>query len=498
MIWLLLLGLITYFIVQRVTGITRTPIWALWFVAMLPAFSLVGWTLAFRGQRPMPPELVILMFVLCLSLYLYLIQRGRISPTSPIDAVPQGQTLGTETPADPQSEPPVSRPINKDEESSLQTCFPWSVYYLQNLEYRPQAVICRGQLRTTPEVAYQTIRENVESKFGDRFYVVFQEGLNDKPFFALVPNPQASGEEKQTRKSLARPGIAIGLAVMTLFTTTLAGLQIIGKELDTDLSVLPQGLPYAIALMTFFSVRAAGHYLTTRRHQIAATLPYFIPVIPLPLLPVGTVGAFIQIRSPIPSRKALFDFGVVGAIAGLVIALPLLLWGLDHSTVVNLPQRPGLFDFQALSPRFSLLLAVFSKLALGGELVAERAIRLHPVAVAGWIGLMFTAFNLMPVGQLDGGRMVHAMFGQRTGAAIGQISRLLLLALAFAQQMASSQQHLLVWAILLLLLPVTDEPALNDVTELNNARDVIGLIILAMLLMIVLPAPKVVLAWLNL
>jgi membrane-associated protease RseP (regulator of RpoE activity) len=496
MIWLLLLGLITYFIVQRVTGITRTPVWALWFVAMLPAFSLVGWTLAFRGQRPMPPELVILMFVLCLSLYLYLIQRGRISSTSTVEAGTPGQTQNSETPHDSQVEPLALRPINKAEESSLQTCFPWSVYYLQNFEYRPQAVICRGQLRTTPDVAYKTIRENVESKFGDRFFVVFQDGPNNKPFFALVPNPHTSSqeksEEKQGRQTLTRPGIAIGLAVMTLFTTTLAGLQIIGKTLDTELSVLPLGLPYAIALMSFFSIRAAGHYWATRCHKIAATLPYFIPVIPLPLLPVGTVGAFIQIRSPIPDRKALFDVGVVGAIAGLVVSLALLLWGLDHSTVVSLPQKPSLFDFQALNPRFSLLLALFGKLTLGSELVAQKAIGLHPVAVAGWIGLVFTAFNLMPVGQLDGGRMVHAMFGQRTGAVIGQVSRLLFLALAFAQQ------HLLVWAILLLLLPATDEPALNDVTELDNARDLIGLLILAFLLVVILPAPKVVLAWLNL
>ena len=125
-------------------------------------------------------------------------------------------------------------------------------------------------------------------------------------------------------------------------------------------------------------------------------------------------------------------------------------------------------------------------------MAAQKAIDLHPIAIAGWIGLLFSAFNLMPVGQLDGGRMVHAMFGQRTGAAIGQISRLLLLVLAFAQQ------HLLLWAILLLLLPATDEPALNDVTELNHTRDAIGLLTLALVLLIILPAPKVVLAWLSL
>ncbi|MCY7322205.1 MAG: site-2 protease family protein, partial [Phormidesmis sp. CAN_BIN36] len=290
------------------------------------------------------------------------------------------------------------------------------------------------------------------------------------------------------------PGVALGLAAMTLLTTTLAGLEIAGKQPMLEPSVLVQGLPYALATMGFFATRSLGSYWTARRYHVAATLPYFIPVIPLPLLPLGTVGSFIQIRSPIPHRKALFDQGVVGALAGIAIAIPLLFWGLDHSSVVALSSKPGvgLLSFEALNPKYSLVLAVLGKLALGSQLVAQKAIDLHPIAVAGWIGLLFSAFNLMPVGQLDGGRMVHAMFGQRTGAAIGQISRLLLLVLAFAQQ------HLLLWAILLLLLPATDEPALNDVTELNNARDVIGLLTLALVLLIILPAPKVVLAWLSL
>ncbi len=492
-IWLLVLGLITYFIVQRVTGITRTPVWALWLVAMMPAFLLTTWAIAFGTQRRMPLELVILLFVGCLALYLYLIQKGRIAPTSAIDTAAHPPTSTSETLSEQPAEPSISRPINQAEETSLQGCFPWSVYYLQTIEYRPQAVICRGQLRTTPDVAYKTIQENVEGKFGNRFFVVFQEGLNDKPFFALVPNPQASLEARQDRR-LTRPGVALGLAAMTLLTTTLAGSEIAGKQPTLEASVLMQGLPYALAIMGFFAVRSLACYWTTRRYRVAATLPYFIPVIPLPLLPLGTVGSFIQLRSPIPDRKALFDVGVIGALAGMAIAIPLLFWGLDHSSVVALPPKPGagLLSFEALNPKYSLVLAVLGKLALGSQLAAQKAINLHPIAVAGWIGLLFSAFNLMPVGQLDGGRMVHAMFGQRTGAAIGQVSRLLLLILSFAQQ------HLLLWAILLLLLPATDEPALNDVTELNNARDVIGLLTLALVLLIILPAPKVALAWLSL
>ncbi|MDD1429169.1 site-2 protease family protein, partial [Dolichospermum sp. ST_sed9] len=118
------------------------------------------------------------------------------------------------------------------------------------------------------------------------------------------------------------------------------------------------------------------------------------------------------------------------------------------------------------------------------ELTAKSAIDLHPVAVAGFLGLIVTALNLMPVGQLDGGHIVHAMFGQRTAVIIGQIARLLLLMLSFIRE------EFLLWAIILLFVPLVDEPALNDVTELDNKRDFLGLISMALLLLIVLPLPQ--------
>jgi membrane-associated protease RseP (regulator of RpoE activity) len=486
LLWLFLMGLVTYYIVRRVTGITRTSVWLLWLVAMAPVITLTVWTIATKGGR-IAPALIILICAGSFSLYLYLVQRGRIiTPPADVAIAPASAAAAV-----PKSEPP--RPIDKTEEGQLQNCFPWSVYYLQNIEYRPQAVICRGQLRTTPDAAYQTIQANIQTQFGDRFFVVLQAGANSKPFFALVPNPQASAEAKLNRPTLVRPGIALLLASLTLFTTTIAGMEMTNPAGPLTGSRLAIGIPYALAIVSFFGVREIGHYWTARAYRIATTLPYFIPVIPFSLLPIGTAGAFIQLRSPIPHRKALFDIGVIGPVAGLIVALPLLLLGLTQSSVVALTQtQPSLLDFQALDPKFSIGLALLSKLALGSSLLAGKAIKLHPLAVAGWLGLLFTAFNLMPVGQLDGGRMVHAMFGQRTGAIIGQVSRLLLLLLS-----AVPPHHLLLWAILLFLLPATDEPALNDITELDSTRDWVGLLLLAGLLLIVLPAPKMLVGWLG-
>jgi membrane-associated protease RseP (regulator of RpoE activity) len=488
-VWfLLLLGLATYLIVQHsVAHITRTPVWLLWLVLMTPAFVLSGWTLVYGSQTPPPPGLLFWPSVICLLLYWLLFQWGRRLPEDT-----QTQPSAPVTPAanQPPVQPKPVRPLQSEEETQLRNCFPWSVYYLQNLEYRPQAVICQGQLRTEPLKAYQQIKANVEDKFGDRFLLIFQEGINGKPFFVLVPNPQAAkvnGSRKAEK--ITQPGLALLLLVVTLASTTFVGAQIAGvqpTQFAADATVLAKGLPYALGLITILGIHELGHYFTAKFYKIRATLPYFIPV---PFF-LGTFGAFIQMRSPIPNRKALFDVSIAGPLAGFIITLPILIWGLTHSQIVPIDTTKGFLNPNALNPKYSILLALISKLALGSELTIQSAINLHPVALAGFLGLVLTALNLMPVGQLDGGHIVHAMFGQRTAVVIGQISRLLLLLLSFIQD------EFLLWAILLFFMPLVDEPALNDVTELDNKRDVLGLMAMALLLLIVLPLPQVLARWL--
>ncbi|MBW4518409.1 MAG: site-2 protease family protein [Scytolyngbya sp. HA4215-MV1] len=494
MLLLLLLGLITYFIVQRVTAITRTPAWLLWLVVMTPAIILTAWRQIYGEDKQIPPELVFGPFILCLCLYWFLIQWGRI-PNPPPEPSPDPDLQSTEAATPPPVEPSTLHPLDKAEESQLQSCFPWAIYYLQNIEYRPQAIICRGQLRTEPENAYNTVSENIKKQFGDRFLIVFQEGANRKPFFVMVPNPQAQMAEKQIPDVTTRPFVAMVLLLATFVTTILGGAELAGiKEFKPDPAIFWMGLPYAIALIAILASHKFSQYFIARFYQIRMTLPYFIPVIPVNFFPYGTFGAFIQIRSPVPNRKALFDLGTVGPLVGFLVTLPFLIWGLAHSHVVTLDPRASMLKFDALNPSFSFLVAVLGKLTLGNALTPNKAIALHPVAIAGYLGLIVTAFHLMPVGQLDGGHIVHAMFGQRAGAMIGQIARLLLLILFLARL----DQFLLIWAVFLFLMPAIDEPALNDVSELDNRRDFLGLAMLAVLLLIVLPAPKAIVGFLNL
>ncbi len=472
LVWLIILGLITYIILQgSIARITQTPIWILWLVMMTPAFIWTTWFLIYGDGRSLPLVLVILPFLVCPILYWWLVQIGR--PTTP--------PIQT-TPVLPPIKPAVQL-LDQTEEASLRECFPWNIYCISNFEQKPQAVICWGQLRSQPEQAYQTVRKNIQAKFGDRFLLIFQKNPQDKPFFALVPNPRTATNKAQTE--IDRPFLAIGLLLITLFTTTFIGSQaIIGINpvaLRDNPQLLWQGLSYSLPLLTILGIHEIAHYLTARAYQIKTTLPYFIPI---PLF-LGTFGAFISLRSPMPHRKALFDVSIAGPIAGLIVTIPLLLWGLSLSQIVPLTAQSSLLNIKSLNTQHSLLLHLLSKLALGNNLTPDTAINLHPIAVAGAIGLVVTALNLMPIGQLDGGHIIHAMFGQNMAVTVGQITRFLMLFLSFAQR------DLLILTIILFFIPIYDEPALNDVCELNDPRDFLGLLTLAILITIILPTPQI-------
>jgi membrane-associated protease RseP (regulator of RpoE activity) len=486
--FLIVLGIITYIMVQRsVARITRTPVWLLWLVLMAPTIILSGWMVINGAKQPPPRSLMIWSLILCPLLYWVLFQLGRRSPKETATEVTAQNPPSLIMQPVPEPSPP--RPIEPAEESQLRKCFPWSVYYIQNIEYRPQAIVCRGQLRTKANDAYQRIKENIEAEFGDRFLVIFQEGLNGKPFFVLVPNTQAVRDGRQEEK-LTRPVLALLMLFVTLLTTTWVGTQVVGiapREIPSSPNLLIRGLPYSLGLLSVLGIHEMGHYLAARYYKIRATLPYFIP---MPLF-LGTFGAFIQMRSPVPNRKALFDVSVAGPLAGFVATVPLLIWGLTQSETVPLDDKMGIFNHNALNPRYSILLSLLAKLTLGNELVAGKAIDLHPLAVAGFLGIIVTGLNLMPVGQLDGGHIVHSMLGQKTAIVIGQIARLCLLLLSLVQS------EFLLWAIILLFLPLIDEPALNDVTDLDNGRDILGIFTMALLILIVLPLPQFAQVWLG-
>ncbi|MFL6201674.1 MAG: site-2 protease family protein [Thermoanaerobaculia bacterium] len=173
------------------------------------------------------------------------------------------------------------------------------------------------------------------------------------------------------------------------------------KAVWTDPELLRLGLSFSVPALLILLAHEMGHYLACRRYRLPATLPYFIP---LPLM-LGTLGAFIRIRAPLRDRRELFDVGVAGPIAGFVMLIPFLFYGVAHSTPAVLQLRPGEVLFL---PGRCLAVGLIARL-FHGPLAEGMVLDLHPFALAAWFGLLATSINLIPLGQLDGGHILYAV-----------------------------------------------------------------------------------------
>ncbi len=269
--------------------------------------------------------------------------------------------------------------------------------------------------------------------------------------------------------------VHILLFLATLVTTLYAGATNRGADPLSHPSTLVQGLPFAVTLLSILGVHELGHYFTARRYGIIVTLPYFIPS-PLPL--IGTFGAFIKMKSPLTDRRALFDVGIAGPLAGLCVALPAIVVGLSWSELV--PE--GSTGHGGIVLGTPLLFSLLQWLTLG-SIPQGADVLLHPVAFAGWIGLFVTALNLLPIGQLDGGHMAYALVGRHHRKVV-IVTLVMLIGMGFA-----FWPGWLFWASLTLVLGLKHPPPLNDLTPLDERRRLVGFGSLLLLLSLITPSP---------
>ena len=234
--------------------------------------------------------------------------------------------------------------------------------------------------------------------------------LTDIPRFEHQAEP-AYAYERQPLSPIRLPPLNVALFLLTFLTTTMAGADSAGAPvilgMPASLTNLAAGLPFSIPLMLILFAHEMGHYLTSRRYGVDSSLPYFIPA-PFPsLFFVGTFGAFIRMRRPPRTRREMFDIGAAGPWAGFVVAVIASVIGLARSQVTPLDTSQG-----GLFLGNSMLFWGVSRVVLGVDPNSVN-VNVHPIALAGWIGLLVTAINLLPVGQLDGGHVVYSLFGGR-------------------------------------------------------------------------------------
>lgn len=271
------------------------------------------------------------------------------------------------------------------------------------------------------------------------------------------------------------------LLLATIGTTIFAGMMHWAGYKGVDpysLNAIVFGTVFfALPLLAILATHEFGHYYMARRHKVAASLPFFIPSFP----PLGTFGAVISMRDPIPNRKALLDIGIAGPIAGLLVAIPVTAIGLYLTAVGGQPIPTDLAEAGGLAFFPPLLFQFLESLIPIPENVLS-----HPTAFAGWVGLFVTALNLIPAGQLDGGHIARALLGKKaTYVSYASLVALFILGMLYFGWM--------IIALLILLLGAQHPPPLNDLTSLDTKRKIIGstAAIMLVLCFVVVPVAQI-------
>jgi membrane-associated protease RseP (regulator of RpoE activity) len=313
----------------------------------------------------------------------------------------------------------------------------------------------------------------------------------EPPLWRYIPSSSSYYEASRPKQSTRSLILAIGLFLLTLITSLLAGTHFAAayahnqaasfdaffqtfRLLYRNPAILFSGLPFALTLLTILLVHELGHYFACQHHHIRASYPFFIPA---PTL-IGTFGAFILIRSPIRSVRALFDVGASGPLAGFVVALPALAYGVLNAKIIPSLNIDGNADLVFGVPLIlRLVAAVLQPNAHVSDLL------LHPVGRAAWVGLFATALNLLPVGQLDGGHILRSV-SPRLHRWVSLILPVVLLPLGIFQW-----HGWLLWALLLLGLRFFRMAPIYDPTPLDPNRKFWAVIALAVFVLCFMPSP---------
>lgn len=266
------------------------------------------------------------------------------------------------------------------------------------------------------------------------------------------------------------------LFLATIVTTLITGTLMAGHDPFARPWLLYRGAPFSFSLLFILGVHEMGHYIASRRCGVKTTLPYFIPV--PPIISLGTLGAFIKIKSRIFNRKGLMDIGAAGPLAGFIVSIVAVYFGLKLSSVVAV----GEIGEGSIQLGESLLFSFLSKIAVG-PMAENHEVLLHPIAFAGWLGLFVTVLNLIPIGQFDGGHIAYALLGEKHRYLSG-VFFLGLFPLGFFLW-----PGWFVWVMFGALLGLKHPPPLDDSTPLDLKRKVVGIITLIIFILCFIPEP---------
>lgn len=359
-------------------------------------------------------------------------------------------------------------PIPDEDLATLRGIFGIDTFFaIETIPYQDGAIF-KGNLRGEPETAYSKMSEKLQQAFDDKYRLFLVESPEERPVVVILPKTN----DPQTT-TLAQKNLALVLLVGTVLTTLEASSVLQGFDLFNNIGRYGEAIPMSLGIWSVLIAHEIGHRVLANRYQIRLSVPFFLPT-----WQIGSFGAITRFESLLPNRTALFDIAFAGPAIGGLISLLLLVSGLVLSHPGSMFQLPTEFF------RASVLVGTLAKVILGSALETS-VVDIHPLVVVGWLGLLINALNLMPAGKLDGGRIVHAIYGRKT-ARRSTLATLIILGVVTLFNPANPIP--LYWAVLILFLQRDlERPVQNELTEPDDSRAAWGLLALFLMLATLIP-----------
>ena len=424
---------------------------------------------------------ILFLIIASVAVYIWLGNRLRAqgqepirkpkTPETPLTKVESQST--TETKAEPEptvESPPTGEmtPISEADLKAIQSIFGIDTFFaIETISYQEGAIF-KGNLRGEPDVVHQRLSQKLQDSLGERYRLFLVESPEGKPVVIVLPR---SNDPKTT--NLAQKNLALVLLIATIATSLESASLLLGFDFFSELGRYPEALPISLGLWIILAAHEIAHHLLARNYQIRLSIPFF-----LPNWQIGAFGAITRFESFVPHRKALFDVAFAGPAVGGLLSLLMMITGLLLSHPDSSFQIPTTFL------QGSILVGTLTRIFLGSNLQSQL-VAIHPLVIIGWLGLVITALNLLPAGQLDGGRIVQAIYGRKIARRTSIATLIILGAIALFNP---TNPIPLYWLIVILFLQrELERPSLNELTEPDDTRALFALLGLFLMLATLIP-----------
>lgn len=349
--------------------------------------------------------------------------------------------------------------------NSIKGIFGIDTFFVTNTTAYLEGAIFEGNLRGEPGKTHGILSATLKKRFDEKYRLFLVENRDGKPVVIVLPSKNDPRPMTFTQQVFA------GILFIAMIVTC---MEVVGILLYFDLFANPgrymETIPIAIGVVVILLAHEIAHKIVASWHQVRLSLPYFLPA-----LQIGSFGAITRFESLLPNRKVLFDIAIAGPAVGGILSLVILVIGLLLSHPGSLFQLPNTF-FQG-----SILVGSLARAILGSN-VQSSVVDVNPLVIIGWLGLVISAINLMPAGQLDGGRVVQAIYGRKTAGRTTFTTVVLLALISLGNSLA------MYWVIVILFLQRNlERPSLDEISEPDDARAALGLLALFLMIVTLLP-----------